>query len=195
MWTTQLYLSFLLCLSHVCTIHLTTKGKKQSIIFFKLLAIYAIKIIRRVTCNFHSVSSIQRRLAFYFIQIWIFNIENSPHSWQMGAFNVTRRNTRIPPQMTTLTHRWIIIISEILLLFSKPPNRIPISGVLSASIEQKKIFFLLNSFWIVCDSSVYEMVSFTDTLNYIAYKNPVSQTAIAGITQLARASVRIHTYI
>lgn len=36
------------------------------------------------------------------------------------------------------------------------------------------------------------MVSFTDTLNYIAYKNPISQTAIVGIGQLARASVRIH---
>lgn len=37
------------------------------------------------------------------------------------------------------------------------------------------------------------MVSFTDAFNYVAYKNPVSQTAITGISQLARASVR--TYI
>lgn len=33
------------------------------------------------------------------------------------------------------------------------------------------------------------MVSFTDAINYVAYKNPVSQFTIAGVSQLAKASV------
>lgn len=33
------------------------------------------------------------------------------------------------------------------------------------------------------------MVSFTEALNYVAYKNPLSQFTIAGATQLAKASV------
>lgn len=33
------------------------------------------------------------------------------------------------------------------------------------------------------------MVSFTDALNYVAYKNPVSQFTIASVSQLAKASV------
>lgn len=37
------------------------------------------------------------------------------------------------------------------------------------------------------------MVSFTDALNYVAYKNPVSQFTIAGVSQLARATVSIAT--
>lgn len=36
------------------------------------------------------------------------------------------------------------------------------------------------------------MVSFTDALNYVAYKNPVSQYTIAGLTQLAKSSVSVH---
>ncbi|XP_031621064.1 transmembrane protein 256 homolog [Contarinia nasturtii] len=36
------------------------------------------------------------------------------------------------------------------------------------------------------------MVSFTDALNYVAYKNPVSQFTIAGVTQLAKVS-GLHT--
>lgn len=98
----------------------------------------------------------------------------------MGAFNDTRK-TKISPQMTTLTHH-IIIISYLFSLFSNLQNCIPISGFLS-----KNIFFF--TFYIVCDSSDYEMVSFTDAVNYIAYKNPVSQMTITGISQLARASV------
>lgn len=35
------------------------------------------------------------------------------------------------------------------------------------------------------------MVSFTDALNYVAYKNPVSQFTIAGVSQLAKASVSV----
>lgn len=33
------------------------------------------------------------------------------------------------------------------------------------------------------------MVSFSEALNYVAYKNPVSQMTIAGVAQLARATV------
>lgn len=33
------------------------------------------------------------------------------------------------------------------------------------------------------------MVSFTEALNYVAYKNPVSQMTIAGVGQLAKATV------
>lgn len=38
------------------------------------------------------------------------------------------------------------------------------------------------------------MVSFTDAANYIVYKNPVSQFTIAGVSQLAKASVRIRMH-
>lgn len=39
------------------------------------------------------------------------------------------------------------------------------------------------------------MVSMNDTLSYVLYKNPVSQVTLAGLGQLARATVSTKNHI
>lgn len=102
----------------------------------------------------------------------------------MGEFNTAWRLTISP-----LWQLWHLKNNHLFLLSLTAPKYWPRVWI---RVFQKEIWsnqFKINfcqRFYKTIDN---KMVSFSDALNYVAYKNPVSQMTIAGVGQLAKATV------